>query len=665
MMEMEATIVTLSNLLQLKFDEKFIRFIEAQKEFLSIPIYQREYKWEKAKIKTLVNNVMQRSKFLGIITTEVSVGQELSIIDGQQRLTTIILLLAQLYNLCSEKGETETQEEIKDLISYKHEGRMHFKLQNDSVGEYLHFIEEKNRIELKINPDNDIYKQTSKFDDAWDIITKELNKIFENNNITINSCKECLLDCKFLLFAQKNSDGQQQGSSEEIYIDINEKSQKLDPEDIFKGHCFAICKTQKQQEKLRTLWCSVKQEFFKLNNIFKGVDMGDFLHFYFLTQEATKSTPQDIKKDLTIKGENVIIYNYNTPTKTIRLLEEIEKYQSNLLVFEENLNKINDNISLIMNDTPQTINNNKEQIDDLRTIIRNIFLCKQNLFKLPLFYLINQNMLRPREEKLTYYQLSNFIYLYYIYMFFFSRLNGSKQRSDLPNRLIYKMGTQEEYFAEFVKVLLDYSEGYILDNKSISNESTCKHLYNIIDCKVSHGSTVDRNISIKQNLFPNDYNKEHLIINQSKTVQWESYGGLQYTFSKDDFSEYIECIDVKNMWTNFIWTNKDFNRDTLSNKDIVNKILLLRGNCTKDNPDICTYAKKHKHIEIVCRHVMNTDGFNKLFDAYKTNASKEDVLECYKVFINNYFSEQSVDNLRNKLKGKLDQVLNSLSKAIK
>ena len=61
----------------------------------------------------------------------------------------------------------------------------------------------------------------------------------------------------------------QQGSSEEIYIDINEKSQRLDPEDIFKGHCFAICKTPNQQTQVKNLWRSIKQHYFELNQIFK------------------------------------------------------------------------------------------------------------------------------------------------------------------------------------------------------------------------------------------------------------------------------------------------------------------------------------------------------------------------------------------------------------
>lgn len=111
-MDLESTIVTINNLLKLDFESSFSDFIQPQKQLMAIPDYQREYKWEKSKIKTFVDNVMQRSKFLGIITVEAPISNFLSLVDGQQRLTTIILMLAQLYNACADEDETETQDEI-------------------------------------------------------------------------------------------------------------------------------------------------------------------------------------------------------------------------------------------------------------------------------------------------------------------------------------------------------------------------------------------------------------------------------------------------------------------------------------------------------------------------------------------------------------------------
>ena len=589
-MDLESTIVTINNLLKLDFESSFSDFIQPQKQLMAIPNYQREYKWEKSKIKTFVDNVMQRSKFLGIITVEAPISNFLSLVDGQQRLTTIILMLAQLYNACADEDETETQDEIEALITCEINGHRVLKLENGSVGEYLHFVREpdnKRRINLDINSAVDIYKQSSKFKDAWNIIEIEIYEMRQRNpDVTLDVYKQQLLDCKILLFAQKNTANMQQGSSEEIYIDINEKAQKLDPEDIFKGHCFAICKTVQQQDQVKILWQSIKQKFFSMDQIFKKADMGVFLHFYLLTQEATKTPRQDIKKDLTISGENVITQRYNTPTKVINLLKDMETYQKNLLDFVSKLSIIRYQYAEIMNASAQDLGNNGDRIKEFASILTNIITCNQNLFKLPLFYLIDKNYRKEPANKLSYNQLSVFIYLYYVYMFLFSRLGGSRKREDLANDLIYKVQANEDFLIQFIKEIKDYGNGFeiAIDEKALKDEATRKQLYSILDyfkpSSQNTPATCDADLSVKFQLFPENYNLEHLIVNQSHNILWRSAAydeahpdpNFEHRFTINDFRMCPAWVGPNNCWANFIWIDKDFNRDSLKNKDIINEI---------------------------------------------------------------------------------------------
>lgn len=591
-MDLESTIITINNLLKLDFESSFSDFIQPQKQLMAIPDYQREYKWEKSKIKTFVDNVMQRSKFLGIITVEAPISNFLSLVDGQQRLTTIILMLAQLYNACADEDETETQDEIEALITCEINGHRVLKLENGSVGEYLHFVREpdnKRRINLDINPAVDIYKQSSKFKDAWNIIEKEIYEMRQRNpDVTLDVYKQQLLDCKILLFAQKNTANMQQGSSEEIYIDINEKAQKLDPEDIFKGHCFAICKTVQQQDRVKILWRSIKQKFFSMDQIFKKADMGVFLHFYLLTQEATKTPRQDIKKDLTISGENVITQRYNTPTKVINLLKDMETYQKNLLAFVSKLSIIRYQYAEIMNASAQDLGNNGDRIKEFASILTNIITCNQNLFKLPLFYLIDKNYRKEPADKLSYNQLSVFIYLYYVYMFLFSRLGGSRKREDLASDLIYKVQANEDFLIQFIKEIKDYGNGFeiAIDEKALKDEATRKQLYSILDyfkpSSQNTPATCDADLSVKFQLFPENYNLEHLIVNQSHNILWRSAAydeahpdpNFEHRFTINDFRMCPAWVGPNNCWANFIWIDKDFNRGSLKNKGIINKIII-------------------------------------------------------------------------------------------
>ena len=682
-MELESMIITINNLLKLDFNDNFRDFVYPQKHIMSIPSYQREYKWKNSKIKTFVDNIMQRSKFLGIITIEAPNSNLLSIVDGQQRLTTIILMLAQLYNACSVEGETETQDEIEDLITCEINGQRIFKLENESIGEYLHFFidQDNNRkINLEINRNDDIYMQSCKFLDAWNIIEKEINEMRQRNpDITLDVYKQKLLDCQILLFAQKNTDNMQQGSSEEIYIDINEKAQKLDPEDIFKGHCFAICKTVSQQNRVKILWRSIKQKFFAMDQIFKKLDMGAFLHFYLLTQEATRIPRQDIKKDLTISGENIITQRYNTPTKAIRLLKDIEAYQTNLMDFMSKLNLNHYDYCDIMSDNAQVLGNNSHRIKEFTSILTNIITCNQNLFKLPLFYMIDVNYRKEEGNKLSYHQLSNFIYLYYFYMFLFSRLNGSRKREDLASNLIYKLQADGDFLIQFIKDIKNYSNGFeiAIDEKTLNDEVTRKHLYSILDYFRFFSQNIpnicDATFFVKFRLFPENYNIEHLIVNQSHNVLWRSIAyneasanvNLEYTFTIDDFSVCPAWLAPNNCWANFILVDEEFNRNILKNNDIINKIIMLRGTYIADDaPHRGTYAKKHSHIEIICQHIMNTNGYRELLAAYKNNESRENVLRSYQIFINNYFSEKRLEELRNTLTSEFIRKLQELCQII-
>ncbi|MEG1635757.1 MAG: hypothetical protein RR388_09025, partial [Rikenellaceae bacterium] len=487
------------------------------------------------------------------------------------------------------------------------DGVPHFRLENESVGDYFHFIETasgKSKIKLEISAENDIYKQADKFNESCKIINQTLlDARRDNPGITLDVYKQQLLDCEILLFAQKNTANFQQGSSEEIYIDINEKSQRLDPEDIFKGHCFAICKRPEQQAEVKRLWCTIKQHHFAMDNIFKSADMGVFLHYYLLTQEAAKERRQDIKKDLTINGENVVTYHSNTPTKVIQLLKDMEYYQSNLIQFTQGLRRIDNNLSEIMYATAQELGNYRDKIVEMNVILRGIISCNQNLFKLPLFYVINVNCSREQQHRLTYKQMSAFVYLYYFYSLLFSKLGGSKKRGDLANDLIRKIFKNEGYLIQFAKEISDYSDGISTTSK-INEKETRKHLFNILDRFVASSTitpaTSDDNLQVRFSLFPNTYNQEHLVINQSHTINWQSSDGTTYDFSNLDFNLCPAWTGQNNQWINFVWLDETFNREHLKNSDIITKLKKIRGSFSATTPPAAgTYAQKHAHIEVV------------------------------------------------------------------
>ena len=94
----------------------FLSFLRGPKQFL-VPIFQRRYSWEKTHCQRLWDDIMRiganpgiTSHFLGSIVYmqqgigNISTVPELLVIDGQQRLTTLSLLLLALREAIVEKG---------------------------------------------------------------------------------------------------------------------------------------------------------------------------------------------------------------------------------------------------------------------------------------------------------------------------------------------------------------------------------------------------------------------------------------------------------------------------------------------------------------------------------------------------------------------------------
>lgn len=676
----------MNQLLRCEFSQDFKKFLQHNITHYSIPDYQREYKWDKSRIKTFVTNVLDRSKFLGILTAEGSDRDYLSIVDGQQRLTTTVLLLAWLYNACAEEGERENQLEIMELLTYLNNNSRDFVLKNDSVGCFLKVVEDESlgsTIQLNVSDASDIYHQKEAFETAWNTITSVASEKWKRSERTLQDYKECLLDCGVLLFVQNNDDKKQQGSIEEIYIDINEKSQRLDPEDIFKGHCFALCKTPKTQEKVKTLWKSLKQQLYSMDGLWDKRDMSIFLHFYLLTMEACKDRPRDINKELKIAGEHIISLEYKTSTKVIDLLTNIDHYLTNLLTFRKNMVGCEvPTFKEVMSASANDIGNKetKALLQDMRTILKDLFECKQDLFKLPMFYVIDRYSSKADAEKLSFEQWSAFVFLYNIYMFIFARMGVSKSRESLPKELIKYTAGDNDFINQLAKTIQNtYCKGD--DNSPLRiklgmlrgkkrDDETRKHLYQILDYfkvkQYTDKKTGAVSTRYKMKLYPATYNVEHLIISQSQGIAWKEDpanpdSNTTYEFKKLDFSGCAAWCADNCHWANYIWIDDNFNRKELSNNDIVTKVHLLRGTLDKDEkPQKETFAKKHTHIEVICQHIMRTKGFDELVQAHNNHASKDEIIASYISFMDSYFSEDSMEELCHRINEAFANCLNEL-----
>lgn len=126
-------------------EAKVLEFLRKSPQFV-IPIYQRTYSWTEKECEQLWDDIVRCGKhdhiavhFIGSVvyieegTSLVSLQSPLLVIDGQQRLTTVTLLLAALANTIGATGEPFdgfTQRKIRNyyLLNPDEDDDRHFKL---------------------------------------------------------------------------------------------------------------------------------------------------------------------------------------------------------------------------------------------------------------------------------------------------------------------------------------------------------------------------------------------------------------------------------------------------------------------------------------------------------------------------------------------------------
>ena len=127
-----------------------------------IPVYQRNYSWgEEREVKQYLNDLSHvlskeyKNHFMGIlIYLEKSIDfstRELSVIDGQQRLTTVFLTIYAIREVFKNNGKLDRVQQLD--------------------GQYLTNPFHKDKIKYKLKPlvsDDDVYVVSSKT--AWRIM---------------------------------------------------------------------------------------------------------------------------------------------------------------------------------------------------------------------------------------------------------------------------------------------------------------------------------------------------------------------------------------------------------------------------------------------------------------------------------------------------------------
>ncbi|WQV01493.1 DUF262 and DUF1524 domain-containing protein [Helicobacter pylori] len=295
-------------------DIKLLDFIsKSQERQFVIPIYQRLYSWEKKQCEQLWDDIIKAGEndkmnghFIGSILyvrDDDTHSSPLLIIDGQQRLTTITLLLIALRNHLSEEveilGFSRKKIENRYLINRDEDGDKKFRLilSESDKDTLLSLIDGSRR--KPSEPSEKIMENFKLFEELINKNTNKLEAIFKG--------LEKLLIIEISL--KKGKDDPQL-----IFESMNSKGVDLTQTDLIRNYIIMETEVEKQECFYKKYWRAMEEDFKQNETLFNK-----FVRHY-LTIKIGKAPKE---KEVYEKFKN---YQQEKGIETEDLLKDLQKY---------------------------------------------------------------------------------------------------------------------------------------------------------------------------------------------------------------------------------------------------------------------------------------------------------------------------------------------------
>ena len=298
---------------KLNVDQKTIMllFSDKKSDFL-IPDYQRPYAWDEGQCQTLWddiftfafpdNNYQKFEKneeyFLGSIVTFENENNKKEVIDGQQRLTTLMLLLRAFYakfNNMQDDNSKSTRDRIAQCLWKTDEfGKADLNVlkidsevaTDNDKDEFLHIL--KTGIVSKEQKSN-YAKNYTFFQQKIDIFLSEYPSYFAYLPARI------LGNCILLPIEAESQD-----TALRIFTTLNNRGLPLSDADIFKAQFYKLCNTKSEKDDFIEKWKELEEKSGKIFRPLNGIPMDElftrYMYFIRSKQGIKSSTTEALRK---------------------------------------------------------------------------------------------------------------------------------------------------------------------------------------------------------------------------------------------------------------------------------------------------------------------------------------------------------------------------------
>ncbi|MQB60918.1 DUF262 domain-containing protein [Limosilactobacillus reuteri] len=305
-------------------------FLGSSKTIFEIPVFQRNYEWDKDQCEQLFKDLTVAAQtntdhFIGAIVYVTETGNKMShiyrIIDGQQRLTSLTLLLKAL----SDADEQDRDEIEEEYLTNK-------------------YLDDNNHLKLKpVEHDyeafDSVMNNMTDFDKPSKVIDnyKFFRKLIEDSDIGSDELYEAMNHFN-MVYIELSGDSNEE-NPQVIFESLNSTGVSLSPSDLVRNFLLMKLDSQQQEELYKKYWV-------KIERMFATPTFAEFIRHYLVVK-----THISVKKNSVYSGyKDYFVSNQLSSNDALADLFKFANYYDQILNHNSNdyeFNRIMEHINVM------------------------------------------------------------------------------------------------------------------------------------------------------------------------------------------------------------------------------------------------------------------------------------------------------------------------------
>lgn len=608
---------------------------------IKIPDYQREFRWQLRNLEDLFSDINRGKCYLGQIAVSHKIGSKYyNIVDGQQRITSIVILLTVLMRqfyiyqdtLNLQKFELLLEENNIDVANDDRKPRMSFEA--NCFSDFQSFLA-RMYTDLDITTEsfnNEIFGDV--LDDAYDQKERYIdactafNRILISNLALQDSIPDKLSYVKDVIENIYNTrisvvvfEGDSIGESERVFLDINEKGLRLDNEDILKAYYFQAITGDAGDLALNT-WTKLKKNYFALQKELKTTTKTSLDVLMNFMLQVSLFTDQKCSYDFE-KFDNDLRYGSTNKKHICRLFTD-----SQLQTAFEKSAELLDTLKNLIAHMP-----NSEYyctyLSNCDSTTRPVFhmllgnVCKADM---KIVFIVLAKIWWIRKNSNQKLSIQDIVQIFSFYII--SNISGIKKEKSIVSKSFIASKSIESAYAELFsmeKELLSESSEKSLTLKRDQEKAeylsfNIQMFYNDFrfnsDNKRWEISLSNQEFITKNNINRPQYAKDHFIIQNTKNIK---------LFDGSIFVANQSMAMLKKRAYNFI-----YHKDTYGDVDFVTRLNFIKSKLESDSSMVEYGAYEIAYFDFVSKEFQSfykedtaIPTWEEALEKYKANASRD------------------------------------------